>query len=180
MIRLFVGLELPATVRQMLHLLQGGIPGARWTEPGNHHMTLCFIGEVDEPVAADIDDALDEIRDHAFTLQVAGLGQFDRGGHTKIIWAGIRTNPALEHLQEKVRVALDRRGLPVENRKFTPHITLARLGAGAQQPRIMDFLAGNGLFSTPPFQVEHFTLFESLRGGGAPVYRPIRLYKLFE
>jgi 2'-5' RNA ligase len=180
MIRLFVGIELPALLRQHLSLMQGGIPGARWTAEGNHHLTLCFIGEVEEPVAAEIDDALAGIRDHPVTLQVSGVGQFDRNGHTKIVWAGVKPNPALDHLQEKIHAALSHRGLPVENRKFTPHITLARLGGNAQQDRVMNFLVGHGLFQAAPFEVGHFTLFESLRGGGTPIYMPIREYKLFK
>jgi 2'-5' RNA ligase len=178
MIRLFVGLELPQPVRQMLSFMQGGIPGARWTEEGNHHLTLAFIGEVEEPVAEDIDAVLADIHAPAFDLIVAGVGQFDRNGQTKVVWAGVRANPALEHLQDKVHAALLQRRLPVETRKFHPHITLARLKAQAGQERVLHYLTDHALFAAPQFRVEHFTLFESLRGNGAPVYMPVATYGL--
>ena len=106
MIRLFVGLELPPVVRPALSFMQGGIPGARWTSESNYHLTLAFVGEVDEPVAAEIDEALSGIHAPAFELSLAGVGQFDRNGRTRVLWAGLRPNPALDHLQDKVHAAL--------------------------------------------------------------------------
>ena len=178
MIRLFAGLALPQPVRQTLAFMQGGIPGARWTAEANHHLSLAFIGEVEEPVAEDIDAALVEIHAPAFDLALAGVGQFDRNGQTKIVWAGTRPCPALEHLQEKVHSALAQRGLPVESRKFHPHVSLARLAAHPAQDRVMNYIADHALFATPVFRVRQFTLFESLRGNGAPVYLPAATYDL--
>ncbi len=178
MIRLFVGLDLPPVVRQALSFMQGGIPGARWTSKSNYHLTLAFIGEVDESVAAEIDEALFGIHAPAFELELAGVGQFDRNGRTKVLWAGVRPNPALEHLQEKVHAALSQRRLPVETRRFRPHVTLARLNAQAAQDRVLHYLAGHALFAAPAVPVRHFTLFESVRGSDAPVYRPVNSYKL--
>jgi 2'-5' RNA ligase len=178
MIRLFVGIELPQTIKQQLHLLSGGIQDARWTDEANYHITLAFIGNVDEPIAADIDETLETIPHKSFDLQVKGLGQFDRGGHTIIVWAGIDSNPDLAHLSDKVKTALSRKGIDIDRRKYAPHITLARIGHGAKQERIFRYLGDHGLFSAGPFPVDHFCLFESLRGNGAPVYRPIRRYRL--
>ncbi len=178
MIRLFVGIELPPLIRQQLHFLSGGIPEARWTDESNYHLTLAFIGVVDEPVAGDIDEALGHVRDHAFDLRLSGVGQFDRGGHTTIVWAGIDPNPALGHLSDKVKTALTRSGVEVDTRKYSPHITLARIGHAARQEKIFHYLADHGLFAAGPFRVDHFCLFESMRGHGAPVYRPITRYRL--
>ena len=62
MLRLFVGIALPPELRLALSLLEGGLPGARWVDPGNYHITLRFIGEVDEGAAGDVDLALAQLR----------------------------------------------------------------------------------------------------------------------
>src|SRR6516162_875762 len=74
MLRLFVGIGFPPTLKLQLSLLRSGVPGAKWVDPGNFHLTLRFIGETDEVVAADIDDALRRLRARRFTLQLAGTG----------------------------------------------------------------------------------------------------------
>ena len=89
MIRLFVALELPEAVRTRLSMLQGGVPGARWSTDEQLHLTLRFIGEVDDNVAHDIDDALAGIRAPAFTLELAGVGEFG-GKNPRALWAGVQ------------------------------------------------------------------------------------------
>ena len=85
MIRLFVALELPAPLRTRLALMQGGVPGAKWQREDQMHLTLRFIGEVDEGEARDIDEALATVRAPSFVLEVSGVGDFggkDESGHT--------------------------------------------------------------------------------------------------
>jgi len=136
MIRLFVALALPDAVADPIKLLQGGVPGARWMERDQLHLTLRFIGEVDGRDAAAIDDALSQVRAPRFTLELKGVGEF--GGKTpRALWAGVRVESEIVHLQRKVESALQRLGLEAEERKFKPHVTLARLRA-APVGRVMD------------------------------------------
>src|SRR5438067_12912682 len=79
MLRLFVGIEFPPELKLHLSLLETGIRGAKWVDAGNLHLTLRFIGEVDEGVAADIDEALAHVRARCFTLRLAGAGVFGGG-----------------------------------------------------------------------------------------------------
>src|SRR5687767_12084204 len=156
MIRLFVAVELPETVRDRLLTLQGGVPGARWVNEDQMHLTLRFIGEVDDNVANDVDDALSGIRAPAFELELSGVGEFG-GKNPRALWAGVRPNPALLHLQKKVETALQRIGLEAETRKFSPHVTLARL-RGAPREKVVQFLSEYGLFASVPFRVDRFVL----------------------
>ena len=176
MIRLFVALELPETVRDRLVGLQGGIPGARWAHDDQLHLTLRFIGEVDENVAHDIDDALVSIRAPGFELELSGVGEFG-GKNPRALWAGVRANGALMHLQKKVETALQRIGLEPETRKFSPHVTLARL-RGAPREKVMQFLSEYGLFASGPFRIARFVLFSSHQGSGGSVYHAERIYPL--
>jgi 2'-5' RNA ligase len=176
MIRLFVALELPERVRDLLSALDGGVPGARWASDAQLHLTLRFIGEVDGNVAHDIDDALASIRAPAFTLELAGVGEFG-GKRPRALWAGVRQNDSLLHLQKKIETALQRIGLPAEERKFSAHVTLARMRA-APREKVVQFLTHHALFASGPFQVEQFVLFSSHLGSGGSVYRAERAYPL--
>ncbi|MDE1148925.1 MAG: RNA 2',3'-cyclic phosphodiesterase [Azospirillaceae bacterium] len=179
MIRLFVGLEMPEGVRDALARLSGGLPGARWVAPENHHLTLRFIGEVDEGVAQDVDEALDLVVAPAFTLALDGLGQFGAGDKARAVWAGVRPEPALDHLRAKVESAVVRAGLAAEPRKFTPHVTLAWL-SGRETPasRLGRFLEDYGLFQAGPFPVDRFVLYESVLGRQGSTYHALRHYPL--
>ncbi len=176
MIRLFVALEIPEQVRVMLTRLQSGVPGARWAAPEQMHLTLRFIGEVDEPVAHGIDDALSGIHAPDFAMELAGAGEFG-GKNPRALWVGARSNDAIFHLQRKIETALQRFGLEPERRKFTPHVTLARLKA-APRGRVMDFLTDHALFASGPFKIDHFVLFSSLLGSSGSIYRHERVYSL--
>jgi len=162
-IRLFVGIAIDAAVAARLAPLAAGIPGARWVAARNLHLTLRFIGEVDDGLAEDIHLALAAVESPGFALDLEGLGIFG-GGKPHTLWAGVRSEPLLERLQGRVDAAVERTGCPPEPRKFTAHVTLARLGAGAA-PRIPAYLAGNSLFRAGPMPVDHFVVREIAAAG---------------
>ena len=176
MIRLFVALELPEAVRDRLGMLQGGVPGARWAHDDQLHLTLRFIGEVDDNVGHDIDDALSGIRAPGFELELSGVGEFG-GKNPRALWAGVETSEALLHLQRKIETALQRIGLEAEPRKFTPHITLARLKA-TPQGRVMDYLVDHALYASAPFTVGAFVLYSSHLSPNGSLYRAEHSYRL--
>jgi 2'-5' RNA ligase len=180
MLRLFVGIDLPSELKLRLSLLCSGVPGAKWVDPGNLHVSLRFIGEVDEGIAADIDAALGQIRAPRFEIALAGIGQFGNGAKTRLIWVGIEKSPALLHLHDKVESALMRLGLPPEERRYTPHVTLARLKyvPGASVPKIQSFLSEHALFRAAPFAVDRFSLIASYLTKGGPIYEDAADYDL--
>src|SRR5215831_18351394 len=102
MLRLFVGIGFPPELKLQLSSLCAGVPGAKWVEPGNFHLTLRFIGEVGENIAADIDEALSRLRARRFTLQIAGTGVFGGGDKPRSLWAGVERTPQLSALRDKV------------------------------------------------------------------------------
>jgi 2'-5' RNA ligase len=176
MIRLFVALALPDDVAQSLSMLQSGVPGARWSMREQLHLTLRFIGEVDERDATDIDETLAAISAPRFALQLKGLGSFG-GKSPRALWAGVAANDALLHLQRKIESAIQRLGLAAEERKYTPHVTLARLRAAPPQ-RVMDYLADHGLYASAPFEVRDFALFSSRLTPNGSIYVVEREYAL--
>jgi 2'-5' RNA ligase len=176
-IRLFVGLELPAEVAARLTLMGSGIPGARWVAAHNLHITLRFIGEVEEGLGEDIHEVLASLADPAFAVTLEGLGTFGSRRQARALWVGVERSSALAHLQGKVETAVVRLGLAPEPRKFTPHVTLAWL-KNAPLQRIQDFIAGNSPFRAGPVAVEHFVLFRSHLSRNGAEYEAVARYPL--
>ena len=175
MLRLFVGIGFPPALKLQLSLLRSGVPGAKWVDPGNFHLTLRFIGETDEVVAADVDDALVRLRARRFTLQLAGTGVF--GDRPRSLWVGVERSPVLVALRDKIEQALIRAGLPPEQRKFAPHVTLARLHNPALD-QLRGFLAANAQFRADPLPVEGFSLIASFQTKAGSVYEDQAEYPL--
>jgi 2'-5' RNA ligase len=176
MTRLFAALSLPHALRTHLSLLRSGIPGARWVPAEELHLTLRFIGEVDSHIENDVQSALQMIRAKAVGVSVEGVGQFgDKKPHA--LWAGVKPAEPLLRLAAKIEQALQRTGLPPETRRYTPHITLARLKEAAPA-RVADFLAENNLFRAEPFTATEFVLYSSHLGRQGAHYRTEAVFPL--
>jgi len=165
--RLFIGLELPEPVRVRLSLVRSPMPGARWIEPEDMHITLRFAGDIDNRQADELVGFLDGIDMKPFEVSVREIGAFG-GREPRAIWAGIEAGPDLEHLQRAVERACRSAGLDPEPRAFKPHVTLARL-RGTRPDVVARFLGSRAGLSVAPFPVEQFALFSSKpRVGGGP------------
>ncbi len=165
--RLFTGVEIPREVADSLALLRGGLPGARWVDPENYHLTLRFIGDVDDMIAHEIGELLTRVRRRGFEIMLSGLDQFG-GRKPRAVFAATNGNPALLELQAEHERLLQRMGLPPESRKYTPHVTLARL-RDASTRAVAEYLSNRGLFKSPAFRVSRFVLFSSRTStGGGP------------
>jgi 2'-5' RNA ligase len=165
--RIFTGLEIPADVGQSLALLRGGLPGARWIDPENYHLTLRFIGDVDSAVAQEIASLLHQVHRHPFELRLDGLSSFG-GKRPRALVATIASSPSLLELQAEHERLMRRVGLEPEGRKYTPHVTLARLRETSSR-QVADYLSSRGYFAPLPFRVERFVLYSSRASvGGGP------------
>jgi 2'-5' RNA ligase len=165
--RLFTAIEVPPEIALSLSMLRGGLPGARWIDADNYHITLRFIGDIDGRTADEIAAALSRIERRAMRLRIRGLDAFG-GNKPHALYAGVEANPALAELQGEHERILQRIGLKAEGRRYIPHVTLARL-RNARPADIATYLSLRGSFSTEPFEVERFVLFSSKDSvGGGP------------
>lgn len=179
MLRLFTGLSLPENLCRRLALFQGGVPGARWTALENFHVTLNFIGDCDEGTAEDIDEVLSAIHAPPFDVTVEGTGSFSQGEWPKVLWMGVQASAPLSSLREKIGRALESRRLPVENRRYTPHVTMAYLKEVDEQ-KVAEFMQEHNLFKAPPFAVKYFHLYNSVRTKQGTAYEILKSYPLTE
>ena len=176
--RLFTGIAIPGDIRDRLSLLRGGLPGGRWIDAENYHLTLRFIGDIDFNIAEDIAETLSRVERVAFPIEIEGLGSFgSRKPHS--IVARVAPSRALTELQAEHERLIQRLGLPAEPRKFSPHVTLARL-RGASNREVADYLTLRGGFSTAPFPVRAFNLYSSRDSVGGGPYVVEEAYPLKE
>ncbi len=171
--RLFVGIDLPAEVKSSLARLSTGMAQVRWVEPERLHLTLRFIGMVDDGLANDIAAALQRIEASSFALTLAGVGHFRE--HT--LWVGVERNPALISLQAGIERAMRGVGLPADPRPYAPHVKLARL---SRCTGLRAFLRDHADFRAEPFEVGQFSLIESQRRDSRTVYAHRADYPLVE
>lgn len=176
--RLFTALEIPRNAAMSLSLLRGGLPGARWIDVENYHITLRFIGDVDWRTADEIIDKLDRIERPEFQLQLTGTGAFgSKKPHS--VWAGVSNHPEMYALQAEIERICQRLGLQPDPRKFTPHVTLARLRSSRVED-VVEYLSGRGNFMTSLFAVSRFVLLSSRDSVGGGPYLTEEVFPLHE
>lgn len=157
--RLFTGLEIPVEVGQTLSQLRGGLPGARWIDPENYHVTLRFIGDIDGLAANEIASLLPRINRKPFDVTLQGLSSFGGKKPRAVVASVVPSRPLIE-LQAELERLMQRIGLTPEGRKFTPHVTLARLRTASNQD-VADYLSLRGYFPSRVFRASRFVLFSS-------------------
>lgn len=164
--RLFSGLDLPMSVRSELNRLQTGLSGVKWVEPEDLHLTLRFVGDVDDHVADEFAFRLSQISFEAFDLTLDGVGAFG-GNRPHSIYAAVAPGDGLSALQHDHEMAAKASGLDPEGRKFTPHVTLGRMRR-SKVDFVARYLEQTGAFMSSSFEIDSFCLFSAResRGGG--------------
>ncbi|MBB4230903.1 RNA 2',3'-cyclic phosphodiesterase [Rhizobium mongolense] len=176
--RLFTALEIPRNAAMSLSLLRGGLPGARWIDVENYHITLRFIGDVDGRTADEIVERLDRIDRPEFQIRLDGIGSFgSKKPHS--VWAGVSPSPEMYALQAEIERICQRIGLPPDPRKFTPHVTLARMKS-SRVDDVVHYLSSRGNFQTSSFTVPRFVLLSSRESVGGGPYLTEEVFPLSE
>jgi 2'-5' RNA ligase len=180
MMRLFIALRPPPPIREKLFDLMDGVPGARWQDDEQLHLTLRFVGEVDRPQAEDLAAALGHIHlPAAPVLALAGVGSFGQRGRADTLWAGVSPAGVLADLNLRVERACVQAGLPPERRRYHPHITLARMARSAGGgPAVAEWLAHHAGLAGEPFALPHLILYRSHLAKSGAAYEPVARWPL--
>lgn len=172
--RLFVALRPPAAIRQRLLSVMQGVPGARWQDDDQLHLTVRFIGDVDRHQAEDVAAALGRVRGEPITTRIDGVGQFDTA-----IWAGLTPRAPFATLHAQVEGALRLAGVAPDRRAYLPHITLARLPRSRRSdPAVARWLADHVALASEPFACSRLVLYESTLGGEGARYDAVAVWPL--
>jgi len=171
-VRCFIAIELPEEVKAGLRDIQaklksGGSAPVKWVDPYSVHLTLKFLGGVDaakiSPIAAAMDEAARGIA--PFSLKVEGLGAFPNLRRVQVVWVGVSGEvDRLADLQQRLENNLAQLGFAPENRRFTPHLTLARVrdrASLAEREGLGQLIAGTEFGAASSFPVKEVSLMKS-------------------
>ena len=165
--RLFTGIEIPEALGRELAMMRGGLSGARWVEPENFHITLRFLGDIDLGLAREAYLDLWRVRREPVPVTLGELSFFG-GDRPRSLIIKVQQNAELMELQAEHERIMRRIGLPPETRKFTPHITLARL-RGTSSVAVAEYLSLRGLAPRGHYLAEQFVVYSSRDSvGGGP------------
>lgn len=179
MISLFTAIEIPELLRSQLSGLQHSDDPAwnpNWVPEENFHITIAYIGMVEEPLAGEIDSELSRIRAGGFEARLKGVNAFG-GAKPQMMHAVVEPSHHLAWLHEKTATILRRLGLSVDRGKYVPHVTLAR-PRQAPPDAVQRWIGANNLYDSGPFPVDRFVLFSSHKMGDGRHYEPEREYPL--
>ncbi len=162
--------------RELQQRAAGVAPTAKitWIPAGRLHLTVRFIGEVDDVRAAAIREALEApLGIPSFHLTLAGAGAFPKGGAPRVLWAGVATGrDELLLAEREITSRLASIGIPADQRAYSPHLTLARVRepAGLRSPRLLEGLTDTTLGTV---RIDAITLFHSKLSPKGPTYMPL-------
>jgi 2'-5' RNA ligase len=182
--RLFIACEIPGNFRKKLVTLQKEIGDEhakmKWVELANMHLTMKFLGEVEDPKVDEIKGALGNVKSEKITTSISGIGVFPSESYVRVLWVGMRPAEKIEELHEKIDGALSGLGFKPESR-FQPHLTLGRVKAVRNKngfiSKIME-LKERGLEFGEPFRIENFSLKKSTLTPKGPIYEDVAVFDL--
>lgn len=181
--RLFVALPLPATVKAelnaLVHVLKRVAPGVRWVRPEHMHVTLRFLGDVDDTQSPGLVESLRGITELSpFTFHLAGVGAFPDRKRPRVVWTGVESGrDGMEALAAHVEKSVVAAGLPPEDRPFSPHLTLGRVKDPGDFTALWQTV-GEVPFSGQSVQVADVRLIWSTLTPAGPVYRDVESFPL--
>lgn len=158
--RLFVALDMPEDVQDKLAEMACDLPGADWVFSEQYHLTLRFLGEVDQEAFQTVREALGGLLCRSFHLSLRGVGLFPLRGEPETLWAGVSKTDALMSLRNKVESILVRRGIPPDPRKFFPHVTLAKV-RDSHEAYVGQYVMDHSLFAIHEIPIQGFGLYSS-------------------
>jgi len=178
--RLFVGIPLSFALKQKLKPLieQLSLPGVNPVALENLHLTVKFLGEVEEGKLEEIQEILEELslRTPSFRVELTHLGEFPDEEHPKVLWVGLEDGE-LVHLMRLADRKLDyiREN---EHKEEIPHLTLARIKSEVSLKQLKPFFIKYGKTNFGVWDIDQINLYEAKLTPKGPTYRPVREFKL--
>lgn len=166
--RLFIAIDVPKPVCWRLGQLLVQPPrGVRAVRPAQLHLTLHFLGDVEDASCTALHEALADVRHEPFTIAIRGSGVFPPHGRPSVLWAGVADSSPLATLHAAIGAAIESCGLPVEHRPYVPHVTLARLTPAVPRAWTARFVADAAGLELIDIPVDQFHLYHSRKLDGA-------------
>ena len=178
--RTFVCIEIEDELRMKMSQVSArlSVAGAeaKWVAEKNLHLTLKFLGGVDETVIPEVSAAVGEVagRFEPFDVTLAGVGAFPEGGSPRVVWCGLQEPTGrLEKLYYALNKALRPHAEKEEHRKFSPHITLGRVRSGRRREELKNLIEDNRETEIGTQSVDTITVMMSELTPKGPIYTPL-------
>lgn len=180
--RTFIAIELPAEVKTILSNIQAELKQAhsdvKWVKPENIHLTLKFLGEIEQDLIKKIRSILEGIAQEnaSFSLYLSKLGAFPKLQYPRVIWISVTNDQTVINIAQDLEKEMLKIGLPAESRPFSTHITLGRVRSGLNRKALVEKLESINKNIDPPgpkFKVLSLTLLKSTLTPQGPIYEVI-------
>lgn len=180
--RLFIAITPPEDVRERLAQVMGELKplsrAPRWVRSEGLHLTLKFLGKVDQLQLPQVMAALNDARaSKALDLRFRGVGSFPKHDRPRVIWAGIEDSGALSALAEALATRFEPLGFRREEREFSPHITLARINSRERLDNLVRAAAGFASYDFGTMQASEFELFQSVLNPSGAQYASLGTFR---
>lgn len=175
-IRSFIAIDIedPATIAAITRLeasLQATGANLKLVDPRNIHLTLRFLGNVASPRLAEIQERLDDIVFNPFQATVKGVGVFPSQRRVNVVWIAFETGHLeIIDLYQQVNTRLVECGFQPERRRFSPHITIARVRSGRNRVQLVEAIVADQATTFGTFQVDALKLKKSVLTPQGPIY----------
>ncbi len=179
--RLFTAIHLPPEILLRLERLLSALRAEaliKWSPLDNLHISTKFIGEWPEARLEELHEALAALSPREpFEIELKGLGWFPNDRAPRVLWLGVHGGEALANLARETERCLEPLGIKREERRFSPHLTLARIKSPVPLGRLRQVVEQMQPATLGTFPVSHFCLFRSDPGSNASIYRRLRDYR---
>lgn len=182
--RAFIAIELPQDIKTYLARIQDRLKTAgadvKWVEPKNIHLTLKFLGEIEEEKLNQICAIIKKIAScgNSFDMQISSVGAFPKISYPRVIWIGIeKGSEQIKEIAQNLENSLLSLGFQKENRPFSSHVTIGRLRSSLNKAKLIQALTelvGNSSANNPEFTVTKLTLFKSTLTPKGPIYEVLK------
>ncbi|MGB9836246.1 MAG: RNA 2',3'-cyclic phosphodiesterase [Candidatus Saccharicenans sp.] len=183
--RSFIAIDLDENIKnsltELVKVLKPAGQNIKWVARENFHLTLKFLGEINEAQAETVKQSLIQLshKHRPFSLLLKGTGSFPPGqSRMRVIWVGIEAEPELFNLQKELEEELERKGFPREERPFSPHLTLGRAKVPEKQERLKKELEKFSAQNFGQMTVKEIIFFQSILRPEGPIYKPIDRFEL--
>jgi len=180
--RTFIAIELPEEIRTILGGIQDELKQAqadvKWVKPENIHLTLKFLGEIEQGKVLKIQVILEEIagKNASFNLYLSNLGAFPKPQYPRVIWIGTTNDQQVSEIVKDLEKQMAMIGLPTESRPFSTHITLGRVRSGLNRKALvekLEFINKSLSSPQPEFKVSSLTFFKSTLTPKGQIYEAV-------
>lgn len=176
MMRLFVAVDVDESVRERVKPVLdefSALSGVKAVEPENLHITLLFLGEVEEGKVSEIEELLSKIEFEPFNLVFQSMGAFPNPKSPRVVWVGVEEDGKLKELANEVYKSLKRLGFR-RDKEFSAHLTVARVKR--KNPKVVDLIKQHSSDNFGQMVLKNFKLKQSILTPKGPIYKDLRVF----